>query len=213
MHSDFSKYDVYAEVGSLYYYKDSHVLRNKYGIRDYHTLQKLEQDIVGAKQQYLLDCPIHGRFTATHLCNIHRFLFEDVYPFAGRFRLETIRKGETTFENEKAIPIKLRKLLNELKQESYLRGLSDNMFVLRLTYYLAELNYIHPFREGNGRATREFVRLLVAESGYEIDWTAAGVSVLMDAMIASVYNTAPLQDVLTQCLKKNDKKIAPAHFT
>ncbi|MEG1428035.1 MAG: Fic family protein [Oscillospiraceae bacterium] len=100
-----------------------------------------EQDVVGAKQQYLLKHPIQGRFTATHLCNVHRFLFEDVYPFAGRFRLETIKKGETTFENEKAIPVKLHKLLDKLKQERYLTELPHVDFVARLTYYLAELNY------------------------------------------------------------------------
>lgn len=58
VHSEFSKYDVYTEVSSLYCYKDSHMLRNKYGIRDYQALRKLEQDIVGAKQQYLLEHPI-----------------------------------------------------------------------------------------------------------------------------------------------------------
>ena len=203
MHSDFSKYDVYTDIGSLYCYKDSHVLRNKYGIRDYQALRKLEQDIVGAKQQYLLAHPIHGRFTVTHFCNIHRFLFEDIYPFAGRFRMETIKKGDTTFENVKAIPAKLHKLLDKLKQERYLVDLTHDDFIRRLAYYLAELNYIHPFREGNGRATREFIRLLIAKSGYTVNWTAAGVNALMDAMIESVYDTRPLQEVLKQCLIKS----------
>ncbi|MEG2770281.1 MAG: Fic family protein [Oscillospiraceae bacterium] len=204
MHSDFSRYDVYTEIGSQYCYKDSHTLKNKYGVRDFQTLRQVEQDVVGAKQQYLLKHPIQGKFTTTHFCNIHRFLFEDVYPFAGRFRLETIKKGDTTFENEKAISLKLHILLDKLKMENYLTKLPHNEFVARLTYYLAELNYIHPFREGNGRATREFIRLLVIKNGYEINWTAAGVTALMDAMITSVYDTVQLQKVLELCLKKND---------
>lgn len=204
VHSDFSQYDVYTEVGSIYCYKGSHVLKNRYGIRDYQALRELEQDIVGAKQQYLLVHPISGRFTAGHLCKVHRFLFENVYPFAGRFRLESIKKGNTTFENEQTIPAKLHKLLDGLKQEHYLTELPHDDFIARLTFYFAELNYIHPFREGNGRATREFIRLLAAKSGYEINWEAAGVSVLMESMVASVYDTKLLQRVLDQCLKKND---------
>lgn len=200
MHSDFSKYDVYSETGSIYCYRDSHVLRNKYGIRDYLTLRKLEQDIVGAKQQYLLEHPIHGRFTTSHLCRIHRFLFEDVYPFAGRFRLESIKKGATTFEEAAAIPAKLHRLLDELKRAAYLKELPHAIFVERLAYYLAELNYIHPFREGNGRAMREFMRLLAVRNGYEIDWTAMGVPSLMDAMIESVYDIKPLTAVLAACV-------------
>ncbi|MEG0944921.1 MAG: Fic family protein [Angelakisella sp.] len=179
------------------------MLCNKYGIREYAALRRLEQDIVGAKQHYLLDHPIPGRFTATHLCNIHRFLFEDVYPFAGRFRLETIRKGETTFENEKVIPEKLHKLLAELKQDKYLADLSYEDFIQRLAYYFAELNYIHPFREGNGRATREFIRLLVLHSGYTVNWVAVSVDSLMDAMVESVYKPEPLAHVLGICITKN----------
>ena len=48
-------------------------------------------------------------------------------------------------------------------------------FLQRTAYYFAELNYIHPFREGNGRATREFMRLLFLLNGYEVDWGAASV--------------------------------------
>ncbi len=177
------------------------VLKNRYGIRDTDKLKQVEQDIVGAKQQYLLLNPVQGRYTASHLCNIHRFLFEDVYPFAGRYRLETIRKGDTIFLNERDIPAKLQGLLFKLKQEKYLSDLSHNIFIERLAYYIAELNYIHPFREGNGRATREFFRLLIERNGYSVNWTAAGAAALMDAMIASVYDICDLQSVLEMCIK------------
>ena len=198
----FSKYDVYTEVGSKYCYKDSHVLRNRYGIREFEKLKAAEQDIVGAKQQYLLTYPIAGRFTATHLCNIHRFLFEDIYPFAGHFRREIIKKGDTTFLSENEIAAKLGKLLRELKQEKYLSQLPYDVFIERLSYYLAELNYIHPFREGNGRSTREFLRMLITRNGYIVNWTAAGIKSLMEAMIESVYGSAVLIPVLRECVKK-----------
>ena len=197
----FSKYEVYPDVGSLYCYKDSHALRNRYSIRDFEKLKAAEQDIVGAKQQYLLTHPIAGRFTVTHLRNIHRFLFEDIYPFAGHFRRETIEKGNTTFLNKKDISFKLGQLLGKLKQEQYLSQLPYEAFLERLSYYLSELNYIHPFREGNGRSTREFMRMLIERNGYTVNWTAAGVEPLMEAMIESVYDSSIIIPVLRECVK------------
>ena len=69
-------------------------------------------------------------------------------------------------------------------------------------YELAELNYIHPFREGNGRAIREFMRLLFLKNGYAVDWGAVPVDTFLDAMIESVYDTQPLASVLMHCLSQ-----------
>lgn len=198
----FGKYEVYTEFASLYCYRGSNVLKNRYHIRDAETLRKLEQDYVGAKQQYLLGHPIPGKFSLTHLRKIHRFLFGDIYPFGGRFRLESIRKGDTVFVRPQDIGPKLKKLLLELKGEKYLTGYTRDVFLDCLAYYMAELNYIHPFREGNGRATREFFRLLAARNGYEIDWMAAGRTALLDAMVVSLYDASDLRKVLERCVSK-----------
>ena len=66
---------------------------------------------------------------------------------------------------------------------------SFDRFTERSAYYFAELNYIHPFREGNGRATREFIRLLFLKNDYEVDWAAVPAEKLLDAMELSVYDT------------------------
>ena len=66
--------------------------------------------------------------------------------------------------------------------------------------YMAELNYIHPIREGNGRAIREFMRLQLLPSGYVVQWDAVDVEALLNAMIDSVYDTAHLEQILKQCL-------------
>ena len=83
----FSKYDVYTTVQSMYCYPDTDILINKLDIRDKAELKRAEEEFTAVKQMALLQEPIKGRFTKTHLFRIHRFLFEDVYPFAGQIRL------------------------------------------------------------------------------------------------------------------------------
>ncbi len=126
----FSKYDVYTTVQSMYCYPDTDVLVNKLGIRDKSELKKAEEEFTAIKQMVLLQEPIKGRFTKTHLLRIHRFLFEDVYPFAGRIRREQISKGDTMFyppdlidrELERVFKnVHLRRLLAEKDEKSRYR--------------------------------------------------------------------------------------------
>lgn len=204
MADGFGKYEVYALACSLYCYPDCNVLRNRLGIRDAANLRIIETDISAIRQNDLLDNPIKGRFSPNHLCAIHRYLLGDVYSFAGHYRREDIAKGETRFLNHQEIKRKLTALLKGLSAEQFLKDLDHDVFLGRAAYYFAELNYIHPFREGNGRALREFMRQLFERNGYQVDWSAISVEELMDAMIASVYETDKLILVLKRCLYRQE---------
>lgn len=203
MDRGFGKYDVYTVAGSIYCYRGTNVLKNRFGLRDGAKLKAVEADLSLIRQNDLLENPILGRFTPNHLCRIHRYLLGDVYRFAGHFRQEDIRKGSTRFLAHGDIPRKLTQLLDELRREDILSGLSFEDLVARSAYYFAELNYIHPFREGNGRATREFMRQLYARNGYAVNWAAVPVDALLAAMEASVFDTHDLEVVLSLCLGKN----------
>lgn len=200
MADPFGKYDVYSVASSIYCYPDSSVLKNKLDIRDPALLRKVEADLSTARQAEIFHIPVAGRFTATHLCNIHRKLLRDVYSFAGHFRREDIAKGPTRFVTYSQIKEKLQRLLGQLQQEKWLENVPFEAFAARSAYYMAELNYIHPFREGNGRAIREFMRLLFLHNGYVVQWDAVDVEALLNAMIDSVYDTAHLEQILKQCL-------------
>lgn len=200
MADPFGKYDVYSIASSIYCYPDSSVLKNKLDIRDPVLLRKVEADLSSARQAEIFRTPVVGRFTATHLCNIHRKLLGDVYSFAGHFRREDIAKGPTRFVTYSQIKEKLQRLLGQLQQEKWLENVPFEAFAARSAYYMAELNYIHPFREGNGRAIREFMRLLFLHNGYVVQWDAVDVEALLSAMIDSVYDTAHLEQILKQCL-------------
>ena len=148
MADPFGKYDVYSVASSIYCYPDSSVLKNKLDIRDPALLRKVEADLSSARQAEIFHIPVAGRFTATHLCNIHRKLLGDVYSFAGHFRREDIAKGPTRFVTYSQIKEKLQRLLGQLQQEKWLENVPFEAFAARSAYYMAELNYIHPFRDG-----------------------------------------------------------------
>lgn len=157
--------------GSKYCYENSGTLKNKLDIRDYKQLEKYEAKITAAKSLGLRIKGITGDFDKKHYISIHKYLFEDIYPFAGEFREENIGKGEFRFASFEYIEPELDRLLNELKQENFLAGLSKQELAKRLAYYLSELNVLHPFREGNGRSQRLFIESLAKINGIYLDLT------------------------------------------
>lgn len=201
MPDGFSRYDVHAVAGSRYCYPDTNVLKNRFGLWDAEQLKTVEADISAVRQNSLLEHPISGHFTATHFRAIHRYLFGDIYPFAGQFRWEDIMKGMTRFLSHQEIGPKLQMLLRELHEEGLLRNIPFEAYIQRAAYYFSELNYIHPFREGNGRATREFMRQLFLLNGYEVDWNSVPVEQFLHAMEESVYDTTELECVMRECLR------------
>lgn len=127
----FSKYDVYTTVQSMYCYPDSDVLKNKLNIRDKAELKQAEEEFTAVKQLVLLQEPMKGRFTKTHLLRIHRFLFEDVYPFAGHIRREQISKGDTMFYPPEMIDRQLGRVFDEIHTKKLLSEQDSEKQILR----------------------------------------------------------------------------------
>jgi cell filamentation protein len=126
---------------------------------------------------------VKGNFGVSHLKKLHKYIFQDIYPFAGKFRLEDISKGNTFFCKSEFITENIESILNELKRDKYLKGLNAEDFSKKAAYYMSEINMIHPFREGNGRAIREFIRQLADKNGYVINWSLIDKDDLLKATI------------------------------
>lgn len=188
--------------GSKYCYENSGTLKNKLDIRDYKQLEKYEAKITAAKSLGLRIKGITGDFDKKHYISIHKYLFEDIYPFAGEFREENIGKGEFRFASFEYIEPELDRLLNELKQENFLARLSKQELAKRLAYYLSELNVLHPFREGNGRTNREFIRQLALKNGYVLNLKNTPPQEVLDASIKSVIDTTDLEKIIEEMLEK-----------
>ena len=182
----FSKYDVYTTTQSIYCYSDSNVLKNKLNIRDNKLLKTAEEEITLIKQMELLKNPIKGNFSKAHLMNIHKFIFEDIYSFAGKIRREQISKADTMFYPPNLIDRELDKVFAKIKEKNMLRETDEEKVFDNLAYVMAELNIIHPFREGNGRSIREFIRLMAKRMGYDLNWGNVDKEELLEASILSV---------------------------
>lgn len=190
----------YNARNSIYCYPGTDILINKLDLHDSNKLFNLEKQIVLAKSYILRQNVNKYGFDKQHFINIHKFLFEDIYPFAGKFRTENISKGNFTFANWEFIEEQLDYLLNKLKSENYLEGLSKEDLSKRLAFYLSELNVLHPFREGNGRTIREFIRELAYKNGYVLDLTQNTAEEIFNASVKSVFNTTDLEKIIYNCL-------------
>ena len=182
----FSKYDVYTTVQSIYCYPDTDVLVNKLGIRDKDALKAAEIEFVAIKQIALLEEPIPGRFTKTHLMRIHRFLFD------------------TMFYPPDAIDRQLKKIFAQIHEKQLLKETDRQKQIENLSWVMAELNIVHPFREGNGRSTRELIRCMALEYGLHINWGNTDRETLINAAIDAVDDDMAFCGVLTQCIETEE---------
>ena len=161
--SRYSSHDHYLDPASG-------VLKNRLGITDAATLEKAEAALVATRSYELSQTPLKGRFDLTHLQAIHRYLFGDLYEWAGQLRTVDISKGGQRFAHHAHIGRAAAPIFKRLPEEKHLAGLDPAAFSDRAAHYFGELNALHPFREGNGRAQREFVSHLAHAAGYYLAW-------------------------------------------
>lgn len=197
--------NLYKNQKSIYCYEDCDILKNKLNIKDKKKLQEYEAKITAAKLLSLRKQKLTGEFDAKHFISIHTYLFEDIYPFAGELRKENIAKGEFRFAEWEYIPEELEKLLRKLKAQEGVLSSNKEKLANELAYYTAELNVLHPFREGNGRTTREFIRQLALKNGYTLNLRRVEPERVLKATIKSIVDVEDLEKVIKECLEENCK--------
>src|SRR5262249_52158969 len=158
---------MYDAVEDPYTYRDSTVLVNKLGLRTQAELDAFEAEVSSARADEPLP---EGALDFAHYCVIHHHLFQDVYEWAGRPRTVRISKGGNPFCFPENIQGQATMLFRELRQSDHLRNLDAQDFSDRAAHFLAELNAIHPFREGNGRSQLTFFALLADNAGHPLDF-------------------------------------------
>ncbi len=163
-------------------YPGTTVLKNIPGIREQSALEAYE--LVMARQR-ARDALPSGRFSVTHYRAVHRHLFQDVYSWAGEFRTIRLSKVGSSFCYPENIAREIKALFETIRGKRLLKGLERGSFALEAASFLATLNAIHPFREGNGRTQLAFMVLLADWAGHPFDVSTLQAEAFLAAMIAS----------------------------
>jgi cell filamentation protein len=178
------------------------VLRNKLGLKTAKELAAAEREITHAALIYLAESPVSPSYDLPHLSAIHRRIFGDINDWAGQLRTVAIAKG-SWFCLPQYIESSAAETFRALRGENLLRGLTLDAFTERLTYYLGEVNAIHPFREGNGRTQRAFFGQLARDAGFVLDWQHldADRNVAASAAIMGG-DSAPMRKMLAELIRE-----------
>ncbi|WP_348625817.1 Fic family protein [Methylosinus sp. LW3] len=144
---------MYRAVVDPYCYSGTRVLKNRLGLRAQADLDAFEADATA--QRFSEPLPT-GRFGVRHYRAVHRHIFGDVYRWAGCFLSVRIAKGASMFCYLEHIAAEMARIFDGLRNDGCLRDLPVDLFAARSARFLSELNAVHPFRDGNGRAQRAF---------------------------------------------------------
>ena len=171
-------YDVFDDP---YCYKGTNCLKNRLGLRDPDLLSDFEVEMSALRSEEPLP---FGRFGPAHYRKVHHHLFQDVYRWAGQYRTVRTAKGGNPFCYPENIASEMNRLFRLLSGSLFLEGV-DVRHLFAAASFLAELNAIHPFREGNGRSQLSFMHLLGLRAGHPFAFENVRSETFLPAMIAS----------------------------
>lgn len=192
-------------VGNPYCYPGTSVLRNKQDIRDADELERFERMMVA---QRMSEGVPSVEITPDGYRALHRYLFQDVYDWAGEDRAVDIAGHGTFFRSVDQVGRELDKRFAKINAEDNLRGLGPERFSDRAAAHICELNGIHPFREGNGRTMRAFLQVLAEQAGHQIDLTRIEARAWNEALREADYTQdyRPMRAVIVAALVERAAK-------
>jgi cell filamentation protein, protein adenylyltransferase len=181
-----------------YCYPSTDVLRNKEDIRDKDELEQFER---GHSADRMMTMPQDLPITVEGYREIHRYMLQDVYDWAGEYRwVDTGRTGP--FCLAQYIAPEMVKRFAAINAEDNLRGLTPEQFAARAAEHICELNAIHPFLDGNGRTQRAFLENIAEQAGHKIDLARIEPEVWNSASRESYYTQdyRPMRDIIAGAL-------------
>ena len=165
-----------------YFTQQDDVLENKLGITDPDQLKQAEAAIVAVRTNEILQNPPKGEMDDSYLKQLHYKLFSDIYHFAGMTRTVDIAKGGSAFCYVQFLEDEQRRIFAEVRR-NFSAKMEKTAFVSHLVALSADLNALHPFREGNGRTLRLYYTLLAQRFGFTIAYDEVEPEKMMQADI------------------------------
>ena len=191
----FGGYDAFDDP---YSYEGTDTLINKLDLRDPLLLDAFESEMTTLRANEPLP---DDSYDVQHYKRVHHHIFQDVYSWAGEYRTIRTSKGGNPFCFPEHIDAEMRKLFQGLADGPCLNAQDSNDFISSVAHFLAELNAIHPFREGNGRSQLAFVHLLGEKADFPLDFSRVRPETFLLAMIASYHGQLdPLVEELWRLL-------------
>jgi cell filamentation protein len=173
---------MYDAVEDPYCYPGTTVLKNKLKLKTQSELNSFEAEITSQRAEEPLPA---GKLTYPHYRAIHKHLFQDVYDWAGKVRTVRISKGGSMFCYPESIDREMSKLFGTLAGQKKFKGTTPDTFADKAAHFLADLNAIHPFREGNGRTQFTFLTVLAENAGHPVTMERLDPDKAMQATIES----------------------------
>ena len=177
-------------------------LENKLGLTDSAELARAEEEISKRKALQLFEKGLLEQYEVGTFCGlsqIHRYLFEDIYEFAGKLRTVNIAKGSFRFAPVMYLDVALQHI-SQMPQSTF-----DE-----IVEKYVEMNVAHPFREGNGRSTRIWLdAILKKELGMVVDWSKVDKEDYLLAMERSPIKDTEIKFLLKDALtdQVNDREV------
>ena len=184
-------------------YEGTTCLINKLGITDENKLKEFEGAVTFAKASELELNPISDTFDVEHYKSIHKYLFEDIYDWAGEYRTVNFSKKGTRFASADQIHGLMNACFMRLKDNDYFQNKSFDEFIDNIVDFYCVTNMIHPFREGNGRTQRLFISQLIRFNNYDIDFSSIDKDELM---IATIHAANGITDYLKEIFYNHIEK-------
>lgn len=193
--------DKYGAGDDPYTYQNTDVLINKFDIRDHDILKEAEKEFteLAAAEITFKEPP----YNFDYFCDIHRTLFGELFDWAGEIRSIDISKGSTRFCSCSFIEKEANKIFDNLGEENHLNNLEENQFIAKVAEYYCDINVLHPFREGNGRAQRVLFEHICINSGYNLNLSGVTVTEWINANILG-YNCdySAMENIIERCLSR-----------
>ncbi len=166
-------------------YPDTSTLVNFFSIKERSKLRKVEASLANLRTAEMLTESVDNTYDFEYLKTIHGRMFSDVYPSAGQIRT-TVAAKRTVFCHPTFIESAAEDIFGRLRKEHYLKGLDREIFINDLAFFMGEIEALHPFRDGNGRAARLFFYQLSVHAGFDIDWSMVDPDRLLEADISAI---------------------------
>lgn len=166
-------------------------LYNNVGARSAEELKERENTFVNLRIAELKEAPVQGKLDFAHLKAIHHRLFQDVYDWAGKARIDfdaakqDYQGGRSyAFTPSAQIEAEGKRIFEKLAEHNHLQGLTRKEFVPELARLHGEMNHLHTFPEGNGRTQRLFLEEVAMKAGHPVDLSIGTEHRIIEASIA-----------------------------